>query len=82
MVITITNADNSLIKIIEILNEKLTNPYEIINNDDIPTDETLKAIQEYGKGKSKTYKIFESYMQEVDNHAWIGYWNRKPQQNI
>lgn len=65
MVITITNADSSLIKIIETLNEKIVNPYEI-TYDEIPTDETLKAIQECGTGKSKTYKNFESYMQEID----------------
>ena len=67
MIITITNADNSLIKIIETLNEKLEKPYEIINDDEIPTDETLKALQECGKGNSKTYTNFANYMQEVDN---------------
>ena len=67
MVITITNADNSLIKIIETLNEKLAKPYEIISNDEIPTDETLEAMKECGKGDSKTYTNFTSYMQEADN---------------
>lgn len=66
MVITITNADKSLITIIEMLNKKIANPYEIIPHDEIPTDETLKAIQECGTGNSKTYKNFESYMQEID----------------
>lgn len=69
MVITITNADNSLIKIIETLNEKLTKPYEIINDNEIPTNETLKAMQECGKGHSKSYNNFASYLQEVDNNA-------------
>ena len=67
MVITIPNADNSLIKIIETLNEKLAKPYKIINNDEIPNDDTLKAMQECGKGNSKTYNNFASYMQEADN---------------
>ena len=67
MVITIPNADNSLIKIIETLNEKLAKPYKIINNDEISNDETLKAMQECGKGNSKTYNNFASYMQEADN---------------
>lgn len=67
MIITIPNADSSLIKIIESLNEKLAKPYEII--DEIPNDETLRAIKECGKGKSKTYKNFEKYMQEASNNA-------------
>ena len=70
MVITIPNADNSLIKIIETLNEKLAKPYKIINdgeNDEIPNDETLNAMQECGKGNSKTYNNFASHMQEADN---------------
>ena len=67
MTITITNADKSLVKILETLNEKLPNPYEIITDDTLPTDETLEAIQNCGKGYSKTYKDFSGYMQEVDN---------------
>ncbi len=67
MTLTILNADNSLIKIIESLNEKLSKPYELIKDDETPNAETLQAIQMSGKGFSKSYKNFESYMQEVEN---------------
>lgn len=43
MIITITNADSSLIKIIETLNEKLVKPYEIISNDRTATNITLNG---------------------------------------
>lgn len=65
MVITITNADKSLIKIIETLNEKLSQPYEIISNSEIPNDETLQAIKMCGKGYSKTYKKFSDFVEEL-----------------
>lgn len=45
-------------------NKKLSKPYEIISDDEIPTDETLKALQECGKGNSKAYTNFENYMQD------------------
>ncbi|WP_273212058.1 hypothetical protein [Helicobacter rodentium] len=31
-----------------------------------PTNETIKAIQECGKGNSKTYTNFTSYIQEAE----------------
>lgn len=69
MTLTILNADNSLIKIIESLNEKRSKPYELIKDDEIPNAQTLKAIKMSGKGFSKNYKDFQAYMNEVENNA-------------
>lgn len=69
MTLTILNADNSLIKIIESLNEKLLKPYELIKDDEMPNAQTKQAIKMSGKGFSKSYKDFETYMQEVENNA-------------
>lgn len=69
MTLTILNADNSLIKIIESLNEKLLKPYELIKDDEKPNAQTEQAIKMSGKGFSKSYKDFETYMQEVENNA-------------
>lgn len=63
MTITIPNADSNLITIIEALNEKLSVPYTIIS-DDIPNDETLKAIESCGQGRE--YKDFQSYLQDIN----------------
>lgn len=54
MVITITNADDSLIKIIETLNEKLAKPYKIIGSDETSQNKAnyeFKTLEEWGLTK-------------------------------
>ncbi|PAF46225.1 hypothetical protein BKH46_08265 [Helicobacter sp. 12S02634-8] len=66
MVITIPNADASLIKIIESLNEKRSTPYEVLNEEE-PNARLTEAIKEAKElkadlmsGKIKGFKNIEA----------------------
>ncbi|MDR0579774.1 MAG: hypothetical protein LBG21_04145 [Campylobacteraceae bacterium] len=66
MIVTITNADNSFIKILKEMNKKLKKPYEFIREDElIDKDEILEEIKEikahHKNGTLKTYKSMEEY---------------------
>lgn len=71
LTLRIENADTKLLNAIKSI-IKLS-PSTKLRIEELPTNETYKAIKECGKGNSKTYKDFKSYMLEVDN-AWISYW--------
>lgn len=64
MVITITNADNSLLTILETMNKKLTKPYKIerqsLDKDCIALEESKIINQIYNNITPKRHKELES----------------------
>ncbi|MCL9823054.1 hypothetical protein [Helicobacter colisuis] len=65
LILHIENADTKLLNAIKSI-VKLS-PNSKLKIEETPTAETYKAIKECGKGNSKTYKDFKSYMLETNN---------------
>jgi hypothetical protein len=71
MVLTIPNADKSLVQMIEAINQKLSKPYKLVQEEDIPNAKTADAIKEAkaiikkvrdGKKQPKNYKDANEFL--------------------